>query len=224
MAARRKLSEVRKVQILEAAVHVIGERGFCDTRIADIAARAGTSSALVIYYFESKDRLLAEALAYSEERFFEETARELEAIESAKDRMVRLIELSCSRSPADRNWLEEWLVWVDLWAVSARDPVVARDREAMDHRWRVTIADIVRLGQRREEFVAVDPDAFALRLGALIDGLAVQVVLGDPDVDARRMFDLCIGQAASELGFEVPRAAPRRRPRGKRAAAAERSR
>ena len=56
---------------MEAAVHVIGERGYCDTRIADIAARAGTSSALVIYYFESKDRLLAEALSYSEEQFFD---------------------------------------------------------------------------------------------------------------------------------------------------------
>jgi AcrR family transcriptional regulator len=210
VAARRKLSEVRKVQILEAAVHVIGERGFCDTRIADIAARAGTSSALVIYYFESKDRLLAEALSYSEERFFDATARELEAIDNAKDRMIRLIELSCSQSPADRDWLEEWLVWVDLWALSARDPVVAKDREAMERRWRDTIAGIVRLGQQRKEFAPVDPDDFALRLGALIDGLAVQVVLNDPDVDSRRMFDLCIGHAARELGFDGPKAAPRR--------------
>ena len=219
MAARRKLSEVRKVQILEAAVHVIGERGFCDTRIADIAARAGTSSALVIYYFESKDRLLAEALSFSEERFFDATARELEALDSAKDRMIRLIELSCSRSPADRDWLEEWLVWVDLWALSARDPVVAKDREAMERRWRDTIAGIVRLGQQRKEFAPVDPGDFALRLGALIDGLAVQVVLNDPDVDSRRMFDLCIGHAARELGFDAPKAPAPRRTRRKPATA-----
>jgi AcrR family transcriptional regulator len=212
VAARRKLSEVRKVQILEAAVHVIGERGFSNTRIADIASRAGTSSALVIYYFESKDRLLAEALSFSEEHFFDATARELDAIDSARDRMIRLLELSCSQSSTDRDWLEEWLLWVDLWALSARDPVVAKDREAMERRWRDTIADIVRLGQRRGEFDSVDPDDFALRLGALIDGLAVQVVLNDPDVDSRRMFDLCVGHAAKELGFEPPRARSRRRP------------
>lgn len=219
MAARRKLSEVRKAQILEAAVHVIGERGFCDTRIADIAARAGTSSALVIYYFESKDRLLAEALSFSEERFFDATARELETLDSATDRLVRLLELTCSQSPADRDWLEEWLVWVDLWAVSARDPVVARGREAMERRWRDTIADIVRLGRRRNEFAAVDPADFAIRLGALIDGLAVQVVLNDPDVDSRRMFDLCLKQAAAELGFPLPRTATARPTRRKRATA-----
>ena len=211
MAARRKLSEVRKVQIL----HVIGERGYCDTRIADIAARAGTSSALIIYYFESKDRLLAEALSYSEEQFFDATARELEGIDSAQGRMIRLIELSCSQSPADRDWLEEWLVWVDLWALSARDPVVAKDREAMERRWRDTIAGIVRLGQQRKEFAPVDPADFALRLGALIDGLAVQVVLNDPDVDSRKMFELCIEQAARELGFDAPKAPARPRRRRK---------
>ena len=96
VAVRRKLSEARRVQILEAAVAVIGERGLCDTRITDIASRAGTSSALVIYYFESKDRLLAEALSFSEERFYEETANELAKLDSARDRLIRLIELSCS--------------------------------------------------------------------------------------------------------------------------------
>jgi len=72
---RRKLSEGRKAQILSAAVQVICERGLCDTRIADVAVRAGTSSALILYYFESKDRLLAEALAFSEQRFYAETDR-----------------------------------------------------------------------------------------------------------------------------------------------------
>ena len=63
---------------------MIGERGLCDTRISDIAGRAGTSSALILYYFQTKDRLLAEALAFSEDRFYEETTAELAEIEGAK--------------------------------------------------------------------------------------------------------------------------------------------
>src|SRR5437867_9673056 len=82
---RQRLSEDRRAQILEAAVEVICDRGLCDTRIADIAERAGTSSALILYYFESKDRLLAEALAFSEERFYTETAQQLDGIEDARD-------------------------------------------------------------------------------------------------------------------------------------------
>ena len=70
MAIRPKISRKRRQQILEAAVEVITERGVCGTRIADVADRGGTSAPLVLYYFESKDKLLTEALAYAEDRFY----------------------------------------------------------------------------------------------------------------------------------------------------------
>jgi hypothetical protein len=63
----------------------------------------------------------------------------------------------------------------------------------------------VREGQAAGEFAPVDPDAFALRIGALIDGLAIQVVLQDPEVDRQRMFDLCIDTCSRELGFSWTR-------------------
>src|SRR4029453_14035329 len=47
----------------------------------------------------------------------------------------------------------------------------------------------------------VDAAAFALRLAALIDGLAVLVVLKDPEVTRERMFDLCMETCAGELDF-----------------------
>ena len=43
-------------------------RGYADTRIADVAEHAGTSPALVIYYFKTRDQLLTEALRYSEDQ------------------------------------------------------------------------------------------------------------------------------------------------------------
>jgi len=219
MSQGRTLSRTRRTQILQAAVGVISERGLCDTRISDIATRAGASSALVIYYFGTKDRLLAQALTYSEESFYSQTARELAGLESAKDRLIRLVELSCSVGNAEGDdWLDEWVLWLDLWARAPRDSDVARDREALDRRWRETIAGIVRDGQSRGEFGPVDADEFALLFAALIDGLAVQVVLGDADVSPARMFDLCIRTAAGQLGFRwdgrtpqalLPAAAPK---------------
>ena len=43
------IAEARRGQMLRAALDVISERGFADTRIADIAERIGISPALVIY-------------------------------------------------------------------------------------------------------------------------------------------------------------------------------
>jgi AcrR family transcriptional regulator len=205
MVVRRKPSEARRRTILQAAVTVIGERGLCDTRISDIAQRSGSSSALVLYYFGSKDRLLAEALAFSEERFYVETAEEVATVESATEQLIRLIRRSCSPGAASRqNWHDEWTLYLDLWARSARDPEVGKDREALDRRWRETIAAIVRTGQERGEFAPIDADDFALRLSVMLDGLAIQVVLEDPEVSPERMTEICLRMAATELGFEMP--------------------
>ncbi len=223
MSPRRRLSDARRVQILEAAARVIGQRGLSDTRISDIAERAGTSAPLVLYYFESKDRLLAEALTFAEERFYEQTAAELAEIESATDRLVRLIELSCTVENSDSDvWQDEYILWLDVWARAPRDPEIANSRRVLDRRWRTTIADIVREGQANGEFRAIDADDFALRFSALLDGLAIQVVLEDPDVPMERMREMCLRTAATELGFALPLATARRggarRPRAPKAA------
>jgi len=198
--SRRTISAARRTQILEAAVDVIGARGLADTRISDIAERTGTSAGLIVYYFGSKDRLLAEALTFSEERFYTATAEELKDIPTAPAQLRRLIELSCAANGDGRRGIDEWLLWIDMWSRALRDPDVAGDRAALDRRWRETIADIVRRGVAAGEFRDVDADEFALRLASLVDGLAIQVVLADPDVTAERMLAVCLGMAESELG------------------------
>jgi AcrR family transcriptional regulator len=200
MSPRRKLSDARRRQILKAAVRVIAEKGLCDTGIKDVADQAGTSPALVIYYFGKKDILLAEALSFADERFYAQTAGAVAEMTSARDRLVELVRCACSVGEAEDDF-DEWVLWLDLWARAPRDPDVARDRAAMDRRWRATIGEIVRQGQATGEFTGVDPDTFALRLAGLIDGLAIQVVLDDPEVSRERMFDLCMDTCARELGF-----------------------
>lgn len=203
----------RRVQMLRAAVDVIADRGFPETRVADVAARAAASPALVLYYFGTKDRLLTEALRYSEDVFYAEIARRLLGIGSARKRLEELVRASCQ--PEGVGGLPgSWLLWFDLWAQASRHPEVSRDREQLDQRWRDTISDIVYDGQQRGEFERVDSEEFAILLSALLDGLAVQIALGDPLVDEDRAFNVAMRLAASYLGFSWarrPARAPRRR-------------
>jgi AcrR family transcriptional regulator len=193
---------VRREAILEAAAEVIGERGVCETRIADVAERAGVSPGLAVYYFESKDRLLAEALTFAENRFYEETMADLATLPSSRERLVRLIERSCPMLDDDTNYAA-WRLWIELWSRALRDPEVEAKREALDQRWRDTIAEIVREGRRNMEFAPVDVDDFVIRLAALIDGLVIQVLLGDPAIGPQRMWQVVVGMTARELGFEI---------------------
>ena len=72
--------DLRREQMLQAAAAIIGERGFSETRIADVARRSGASPALVIYYFSTKDKLLTEALRFSEDAFYRAVAAQLEEL------------------------------------------------------------------------------------------------------------------------------------------------
>jgi len=193
-------------------VTVIGERGLCDTRISDIAERVGTSPALIVYYFRTKERLLADALTFAEDRFYTQTAQELEAIPDATGKLVRLIEISCSPSEGMQEWLDEWVLWLDLWTRAFRDAEVSDQRRVLDRRWRETIAAIIRAGQAADEFdPRPDADDLARRLASMIDGLAIQVVLRDPEVSSDRMRDICLGMVSNELGLRRGDAAASRR-------------
>ena len=202
MGARPKLTQKRRTQMLEAAAEVIGERGLCDTRIADVAKRAGLSPALVVYYFGSKEKLLTEALTYAEDLFYIEAFHDLTSITGASERMVRLIELACP--PAEsREVAGYWALWVELWSRALRDPEAARKREALDRRWRNTIAEVVVEGQRGGEFGPCDANRFATYLSALMDGLALQVSLRDSEVSSEWMREMCLNAAAQQLGFDL---------------------
>jgi len=187
--------------MLTAALEVVVERGFAETRISDVAVRAGVSPALVIYYFKTKDNLLADAMRWSEDAWYAEMAARTSALPTGAARLEEVVSMSClpgTSGPTE----ESWAVWLDLWAQALRNPVVRAVREEFDEHFRQTIRDIVRFGQERGEFAAVDGDDFAVGFSAVLDGLAIQIALGDPVVDAHRAFTLAMHLAAQQLGFD----------------------
>ncbi len=193
----------RHQEILEAAASVITDRGLAETRIADIAERAGVSAGLILYYFDSKDRLLSEALTYANDQFYLRMSREVRRIDSAREQLRHLLDLSVPGYLPEYGRLDEWALWIEVWVRALRDGEMAKDREALDQRWRAQIADIVRRGQAAGEFASTEPaEDLALRLASLIDGLAIQVIMNDPEVSGERMHRTCMAVASRELGFE----------------------
>jgi AcrR family transcriptional regulator len=200
MSPRPKVEHLRKPQIVAAAAEVLYDRGLFDTRVGDIAERAGTSSPTILYYFESKDRLLEEAVDKTDREFYSRVSEGQERNEHAADKLVHLIE-ETSLGPGG---LSDWTLWMEMWVRARRDPAVRRGYFRLDRRQRDLIADIVRQGQASGEFDrGADPDDFALTLSGLMDGLGVQMTLGHPDVTPERMVDRCLAVASSELGCEL---------------------
>lgn len=198
MSPRPRTDHIRRPQILAAAAEVIAERGVAATRIADVAERCGVSPPAVLYWFDSKEKLLAEALTADDDRFYEELAGRLADEATPRERMVALIEAAAESA-------DEFALWMELWTWALRDPDLRAARERFDSRWRAAIEQVVADGIAAGEFGAdVDPAQAALAIAALIDGLTVQAALGDPDVSVPRLTETVLASAERLLAADLP--------------------
>jgi AcrR family transcriptional regulator len=190
----------RRDQMLLAAAVLISERGFSETRIADVAERVGASPALVVYYFGTKDRLLTAALRYSETAFYAAAEEMLTRTRSLSRRLESLVDLTCVPQGSD-DVPAAWGLWFDLWAQAFRQPQVEQDRIELDQRWRDLIERVVHDGVDAGEIAAVDAEEFAVTFSCLLDGLSIQVALKDPVVVPARALRVAMSFASRELGF-----------------------
>jgi AcrR family transcriptional regulator len=207
MAAREQhdaVADVRRDQMLAAASTLIAERGFSDTRIADVAKRVGASPALVIYYFGTKDSLLTEALRWSERSFYAAAEDMLKSTEKLRDRLEVLLDWNLVVDK-QQDVAGDWGLWFDLWAQAFRHPEVKKDRAELDAQWRDLIARIVQDGIDNGEIQKVDVHEFAVMWSSLLDGLVIQVSLDDPVVTPTLARKVALNIADKELGIGAAR-------------------
>jgi AcrR family transcriptional regulator len=86
---RRLPAEVRRKQILKSAVKVFARSNYRAARVADIAAEAGISEALLYKFFDSKQAIFLEVLQHMSERVLlawqEEVDREEDALRALRN-------------------------------------------------------------------------------------------------------------------------------------------
>ena len=72
-----------------------------------------------------------------------------------------------------------WTLWLEVWNRSQNADDAARDRQAaIEGAWHRDLAALLAEGVSKGEFRPVDPDRFAARLRALLDGFSIQVAIG----------------------------------------------
>jgi len=198
-------------RILQAACELIAERGIGGARIAQIAKAAGVSTALVHYHFRTREVLLAETLDHAFDlasavrlRPPGETGDEDGGggDGSAAKRLADVVEQSLPTTDPARR---EWKLWAELWLGAARDPGLRPVAAQMYARYRTWIATAIAEGIATGEFAAVDPVETADLAMALVDGLGLRVLLGDPSMPADRARERIGETLARELQIPAGR-------------------
>jgi uncharacterized protein (TIGR02246 family) len=197
-AVKKPTVEERRTEILEVTCEVVIERGFAATRIADVAKRLGVSSSLIHYHFDSKEQLLAEAFSHYARKELAEMEAEVEAAPTSVGQLDRAVNNSVPEGSGD----VEWMLWIDGWGEALRNPMMRKISQELDEQSAGSLEGVIRRGVERGEFVCADPAAAALRLTALVDGLAVQFAAHDGMVTRDQLIDHVRTLAAWEVGLE----------------------
>jgi AcrR family transcriptional regulator len=186
---RPSVEEERRAQILRATWRVISVSGFRSLRLSDVAREAGVSSGMIHYYFETKRDLLKAAF----ERYFQHsTERRQWIMESGKDPLDLLKLIVTSYLPIEAETLEGWRVWSELWVEGLQEPDLQLLNEDFYGQWRRLITGVIRDGQDAGAIRDGSAVTLANMLIAMLDGLAIQVLLGSTSMTAERMRATCI--------------------------------
>lgn len=92
----------KREAILRAAIEVFAEKGFFNSKVADVARAAGIADGTVYLYFKSKDEILHSIFDRAMEQFIGEAKKELEPLSDPVEKLQRIAEIHLERLGDDR--------------------------------------------------------------------------------------------------------------------------
>src|SRR5580765_3893013 len=192
----RRRVEVRREEILTATLVEIERSGMSALRVSDIAGSLGVSSSLVFYHFDTKDALLVEALEYAVVR---DADRLDKALAKEGEPLERLRRVLTSYGPTGAA--HGWTLWIEAWSTALREPSIQASLRKLDKRWRDALEHVITEGVSSGVFSCADPETAVTRIGALLDGLSVAVLIYQ-SVSREQLQEWVRDTTADELGVD----------------------
>ncbi len=172
----RKEAEIRRQQIIDAALEVLAEKGIVEFTFSEIAHRAKISAALVVHYFGDKDALLEAAFRSVARRLNRFAAAKVRLADGPRARIEALIDAHLGHSEFDERTAR---VWLSFWGQALYAPRLGRVQRAHQQRMlsnlRFDLRQLVEASEvaRMAETIAAMIDGVWLR-AAMSGGSALQ--------------------------------------------------
>jgi AcrR family transcriptional regulator len=204
--ARERSSRARE-NIRAAACRAFAARGPSATRISDIAREAGVSSAIIHYYYKSKDEVLLAALQWANEHTSSALYELRQETSDPVELLRRTIELAI---PSEGVLRDEYVLWIETWARVRLHPRLLAECAAMSERWVAFFQTLAEDGEDAGVFKPIAPaDEIAQRMVALSDGLSFRSAIGYTGMQVQRVRELLVSFAAEQLGVPAEALAER---------------
>lgn len=178
----------RRGQLIEAALRSIVRNGLPGTTLATVAKEAGLSQGVAVFYFQTKEGLLAAALERHYERYEANWRQALDAAGAdPADRLAALVRADFHPAVCSR---EAQIVWHAFWGEASARPLFNRIADRFDTHRSEALEEAA-----RDLLAALGRDTSEARaLGAgiegLTDGLWLQIYLASGVTDPGEAYDI----------------------------------
>jgi TetR/AcrR family transcriptional repressor of bet genes len=186
--------DVRRQQLIEATISVIGRKGYAGTRLADVASQAKVSYGVVGFYFRTKEDLLLATLQWLADEY---TSVWREAVEKAGESPVARLRAIIDADFSPRIASEKKIaVWYAFWAEGRTRPKYRNLCAQLynDFHWQVRtiIEEIIEQGGHED----IDAHQVTVALNAMTDGMWLDLQIQPRDFDreeAKKAIEMFLG-------------------------------
>ena len=173
---------MRRAQLIRAAYKVVGQKGYSDFTIRDIAREAGLSTGLVHYYFKNKEDLLLNVLKEMNANLKSYLNKALAELTEPRDKLTAFCDQAFELVDKEKAY---FYVLIDFWAQISRNKRIRQANVKLFQSYRDEIAAILKEGVAKGVFMVVDVKLASVIIISLIQGTIIQYVMDNEAFDYR---------------------------------------
>jgi TetR/AcrR family transcriptional repressor of bet genes len=187
------MGPIRREQICRAAATVISREGFAGSTMRMVAEEAGVSTGMLNHYFANRQDLLTQALVFVSERAQSRMHEAIQGIPPGRERLVALLDSALAEG---QEVSETWRVWINAYGEAVRLADLRHTIESRLNSWYELIDEAL------EGLVPADDDGsipWSWRFDAILNGLAIQALTSEAELDGERIRDEVIRTLFNEI-------------------------
>lgn len=167
----REAADTRREALIEACARSLARNGVQGTSVRVICTEAGVSPGLLRHYFDGIDALIAATYRWTGDRVQKALADAVAAApQTPRERLLAYLTASFVPPIADPELLATWLAF---WALTKTDAQIAQLHGEIYRDYRADLEALLAACDPRDHRLT------AVALTALVDGLWLELILGD---------------------------------------------
>ena len=159
----------RKEQILDAALHVIVQNGYHQSRMDDIVSTSGLSKGAIYWYYKSKKDMYLDLVNHWVIRYSNSLLKLPQEDISSGEQLKNLFETFFDQFEKDPIVFKALL---EFWSLAGRDKDFKIKLEKVTQNFIHYIESIIKKGVESGEFKQVNPNIAAMSIMVVIEGIS----------------------------------------------------